>query len=222
MSATVIVPTWRGAQRIGALLDSLARQTIDPHVVVVDNASSDGTSEILERYPDVDVIRKEENLGFGRAVNLAAAHAEGEALVLVNDDSVCDPGFVEAIVRPLGGEVVMSAGVMRYGADETVIDTAGMQLDPTLLVFDYLHGERLEVLDSAPAPIGPSGAASAFDRAAFLEAGGFDEALFAYWEDVDLVLRLRLAGGPLRWRPMHAGPICIRRALAPVRPRRTA
>ena len=43
-------------------------------------------------------------------------------------------------------------------------------------------------------PLGPSGAAAAFDRAAFLECGGFDERLFAYWEDVDLVLRLRLAG----------------------------
>lgn len=195
MSATVIVPTWQGADRLEALLSSLARQTADHQLLVVDNGSSDGTSEILSSHPAIDVIRLERNVGFSRAVNLAAERADGDALVLVNDDCVCDPGFVEAITRPLAGQVVMAAGVLRDQADERLIDTAGMELDPTLLVFDYLHGEELDGLNSVPAPIGPSAAAAAFDRAAFLEAGGFDEALFAYWEDVDLVLRLRLAGG---------------------------
>ena len=75
------------------------------------------------------------------------------------------------------------------------IDTAGMQLDRTLLVFDYLNGEPVACLDQGvPDPIGPSGAAAAFDREAFLAAGGFDETLFAYWEDVDLVLRMRARG----------------------------
>jgi hypothetical protein len=70
-----------------------------------------------------------------------------------------------------------------------------MQLDETLLVFDYLNGEPLGLLNGdVPDPLGPSGAAAAFDRRAFLAAGGFDERLFAYWEDVDLVLRMRLDG----------------------------
>ena len=70
-----------------------------------------------------------------------------------------------------------------------------MELDRTLLVFDYLNGEPLGPLDAAsPDPVGPSAAAAAFDRDAFLDAGGFDERLFAYWEDVDLVLRLRRGG----------------------------
>ena len=79
------------------------------------------------------------------------------------------------------------------GSDPTVIDSAGIELDDTLLVFDYLNGLR-SALEGAAPPLGPSGAAAAFDRSAFLECGGFDERLFAYWEDVDLVLRLRLAG----------------------------
>src|SRR5262245_37581826 len=129
---------------------------------------------------------------------MAARRADGAALVLVNDDSTCDPGFVEEIVRPLdsGAGIVMAAGVMRDALDERLIDTAGMELDDTLLVFDYLNGEPVSILDAPGVrdPVGPSGAAAAFDRDAFLEAGGFDEALFAYWEDVDLVLRLRSAG----------------------------
>src|SRR5438093_4107959 len=89
----------------------------------------------------------------------------------------------------------MAAGVMLEARQPSRIDTAGMQLDRTLLVFDYLNGEPVACLDQGvPDPIGPSGAAAAFDREAFLAAGGFDERLFAYWEDVDLVLRMRAGG----------------------------
>jgi GT2 family glycosyltransferase len=81
-----------------------------------------------------------------------------------------------------------------------------MQLDGTLLVFDYLNGEPLALLDrDVPDPIGPSGAAAAFDREAFLAAGGFDENLFAYWEDVDLVLRMRLGGQRCALAPQARG-----------------
>lgn len=166
-------------------------------MVVIDNGSRDATRDVLAAYPEVDVLRFDENLGFGAAINRGAERAEGEALILINDDCIIDPVFVEAIAAPLDAPrgVVMSAGVLREQADETVIDTAGMELDPTLLVFDYLNGEAVSVLEQpVPDPIGPCAAAAAFDREAFIESGGFDEALFAYWEDVDLVIRLRLAG----------------------------
>ncbi|MFL5906589.1 MAG: glycosyltransferase family 2 protein, partial [Solirubrobacterales bacterium] len=180
------------------MLDSLDEQTAKHEVIVVDNGSTDRTSHVLAAHADVEVIRLERNVGFGPAVNLAARRASGDALVLVNDDSVLDPGFVEAISSGLAGDVVMTAGVMRDAADETLIDTAGMELDRTLNVFDYLNGSPLASVESAADPIGPSGAAAAFDREAFVGSGGFDEALFAYWEDVDLVLRLRLEGGVCR------------------------
>jgi GT2 family glycosyltransferase len=198
ISATVIVPTNRGVRTIGGLLDSLEGQTATHQLLAVDNASVDGTSEVLAKRSAAEVVRLERNVGFGAAVNRAAERAEGDVLVLVNDDCVCDPGFVEAICAPMdpAAGVVMAAGVLRQARDEHLIDTAGMELDQTLLVFDYLNGEPLQTLDQrVDDPIGPCGAAAAFDRRAFLEAGGFDETLFAYWEDVDLVLRLRLSGG---------------------------
>jgi hypothetical protein len=93
----------------------------------------------------------------------------------------------------------MAAGVMRDIGALDLIETAGIELDRTLLAYDYLNGEPLSILNgSVPDPVGPTGAAAAFDRDAFLAAGGFDERIFAYLEDVDLVLRLRRDGGRCR------------------------
>lgn len=201
-SATVIVATRGPAERLRRLLDSLASQTVEHETIVVDNASPQGVvGEVCAGYDFARSIRLERNAGFSVPVNLAAREAAGEALVLINDDCVCDPDYVERVVAALdpGAGVVMAASVMRDVADPSLIDSAGMELDGTLLVYDYLNGYPVSSLREGPRdPIGPSAAAAGFDREAFLAVGGFDERIFAYWEDVDLVLRLRREGGRCR------------------------
>jgi N-acetylglucosaminyl-diphospho-decaprenol L-rhamnosyltransferase len=197
----VIVPTV-GPARAARLLASLADAGGSFETIVVDNGTA---SPELERaaasFEGAEVMRLEENLGYSRAVNLAAERAQGEVLVLLNDDSVVDPGFVEAIAGALdpAAGVVMAAGVMRDAGNPGLIETAGVVLDRTLLGWDYLNGEPTDVLErSVPEPDGPSGAAAAIWAGAFEDAGGFDEGLFAYLEDVDLTVRLRRAGGSCR------------------------
>jgi GT2 family glycosyltransferase len=169
---------------------------------VVDNGTGAAELEqVTNGLEDASVLRLDRNLGYSRAVNLAARRAEGDILVLLNDDSLVDEGYVERLARALdpAAGIVMAAGVMRDARAPELIETAGIELDRTLLAYDYLNGEPLSVLDRRPAdPIGPSGAAAAYDRAAFLALGGFDERIFAYLEDVDLMLRLRLDGGRCR------------------------
>jgi GT2 family glycosyltransferase len=147
------------------------------------------------------VIRLPRNLGYSRAVNLAARQSRGDALVLLNDDCRCEAGYVGAILGALdpAAGVIMAAGVMVASHDPSRIDTAGIEIGHGLLAFDYLNGEPVAALGrSLPDPLGPSGGAAAFDRREFLAIGGFDENLFAYQEDVDLVLRMRRAGGRCR------------------------
>ncbi len=198
MKATVIVPTHVGGPQLERLLESLARQTVTSRTIVVDNAAPEGVAGLVALHDFAERLRLEENVGFGRAVNLAAAQTDDDALVLVNDDCVCEPRFVEelaAALDPANG-VVMAAGVLVEAHDPGTIDTAGMELDETLLVFDYLNGAPVSSLGpDTRAPLGPCAAAAALHRATFAEMGGFDEKLFAYWEDVDLVLRIAGAGG---------------------------
>jgi N-acetylglucosaminyl-diphospho-decaprenol L-rhamnosyltransferase len=200
LTASVIVPTVSG-ERTARLLRSLDGGG-DFEVLVVDNGTGDPRlAGAVSELPAAELVRLESNLGYSRAVNLAAARAGGEVLVLLNDDCVVEPGYVERIGAALdpGADVTMAAGVMLDVADPGLIDSAGMELDRTLLVFDYLNGEPIGRLETAVAdPIGPSAAAAAIWREAFALAGGFDERLFAYWEDVDLVLRLRRMGARCR------------------------
>jgi GT2 family glycosyltransferase len=117
--------------------------------------------------------------------------------VLVNNDTVCAPNFVERIVAPLGdSRVGMVAGLLLQAADDRLVDSAGIEVDPTLRSWDVAWNEPVARLRQGELPLGPCGGAAAYRARAFREAGGFDDAFFAYWEDVDLALRLHLAG----WR----------------------
>lgn len=197
MRATVVIPSYDGRDRLLATLDSLAAQTRPATVIVADNASTDGTAEaVAERHPGVRVARNERNLGFGRAINRVALALPGDgALVLVNNDVVCRPDFLERLLEPLAEpRVGMVAGVLVQAADPDRIDSAGIELDRGLGAYDYLWQQPTAAARGAGAPVGPCGGAAAYRLAAFRELGGFDETFFAYWEDTDLALRFRAAG----------------------------
>src|SRR4029079_17407443 len=96
--------------------------------------------------------------GFCVPMNAGARRASPEALVLLNDDCVCDPEFIERLIEPLdpGAGVVMASGVLRDWRHPERTDGAGMELDRTRLVYDYLTGVPLEALAAAADPIAPS------------------------------------------------------------------
>lgn len=185
---------------LAAALASLEEQTSPVTVIVVDNASSDGTREMLaKRFPRVLVVVNDRNLGFGKAVNqgVRAAPPDTDVVVLVNNDVVCEPEFVARMLAPFADEAVgMVAGVLLQGAAPALIDSSGIELDATMRSYDALWNEPVERVSAAPPPVGPCGGAAAYRAPAFRALGGFDPVFFAYWEDVDIALRLREAG----WR----------------------
>jgi GT2 family glycosyltransferase len=198
MKVWVVIPTLDGRDRLLRTLESLQRQTVPASVVVADNASGDGTAEtVAGRHPDVRVVRNDRNLGFGAAVNRGALELDGDVLVLVNNDVVCEPDFLARITEPFADPGVgMVAGVLLQATAPELVDSAGIELDTSLGSWDHLWHRRAAELEGAADPVGPCGGAAAYRLPAFRKLGGFDETLFAYWEDVDLALRFRAAG----WR----------------------
>ncbi len=196
MRATVVIPTYNARSLLSEALEHLAAQTVPHDVVVVDNASTDGTAAaIRERFPRVRLVALDANLGFGRAVNRGVDTVDTDVVVLVNNDVLCPPDFLERLLAPLADDrVSMTAGVLLQHDRPDLVDSAGIELDRTLRSWDMLWNRPVAELADAAEPVGPCGGAAAFRTAAFRAVGGFDDAFFAYWEDVDLALRLRLAG----------------------------
>jgi len=200
MTADVVVVSYNGGEHLITCLEHLrgaARPGV--RVIVADNASTDGSAPAVRaRFADVTVLELPENAGFGRAVNAGAAAGDGEAIVLVNADMFVEPGFVEAILAPFSDPAVgMVAGLSLVPGGE-LVDGFGIEVDAGLSAYNRL---RLRPVGSAPGVLlGPSGGAAAYRRSAFEAAEGFDDAFFAYGEDVDLALRLRALG----WRAAAA------------------
>ena len=207
MQPTIYIPNLNGAARLARLLDSLARQTVEASTVVVENGSSDGSVAMVEeRFPPTQVIALERNHGFGAALNLAIAERPGDPILLLNNDVRCDPPFVAEMLAALRPGVEMVAGVLTQDDAPGLIDSAGVvAARDTLMAFDYLHGEPVAAAAEAPPPLAPTGGAALYSRAAFEEIGGFDERIFAYYEDLDLGLRLRAAGAGCALAPGATG-----------------
>lgn len=104
-AVTALVVTWNGAHLLDACLDSLDAQTARDRteVVVVDNASTDGTAELLARRPGVRVVRAERNLGFAGGVDLGWRHARGRHVLLLNNDARLEPDGVAALLDVVDG-----------------------------------------------------------------------------------------------------------------------
>jgi GT2 family glycosyltransferase len=195
---SVLVVTYQSAPALASLLPALRRELRDDdELVVVDNASSDG-SAVLARDAGATVVANAGNRGFAAACDQAAAAASGDLLLLLNPDSIPEPGFREAIERPWGRGW---DGWMGLVLDGPVVNTSGGVVHFTGIAW---AGEA-----GAPAPADGrarevgflSGACLAVPRATWASLGGFSPEFFMYHEDVDLSLRLRLRGGRIGIEP---------------------
>ena len=199
---TVYIPNFNGGAMLSCALASLEAQTRPVDVVVVDNGSSDDSiASARERFPQVTYMELGRNLGFGSALNRAIEDTDGDPIILLNNDAECEPEFAAALLGSLGDGVEMVAAVLLQGENPHLIDSAGVIADTSLMAFDYLNGRPAEEALRAAAPLGPTGGAALYRRNAFESVGGFDERIFLYYEDLDLALRIRAAGGRCRLAP---------------------
>ena len=207
MKVTVAIPSWNGREHLETCLSALtpARAPgLDVHVVVFDNASTDGTAEWLARtHPHVARMASARNVGFAAACNAMIEASDTPFVALLNNDTRPEPGWIEALTSAIAGGpddvaavsgplVDWTATRLDFGAGLLTFDGHAFQVDAGRLLADARRpADGEDVLFAC-------GGNMIVRRDAFLAVGGFDADYFAYLEDVDLGWRLWAAGHRVR------------------------
>lgn len=199
MPITIVIVNFNGGRSILRCLDALTAQAKASDILVIDNASSDGSARrIHAAFPDIRLLPLRRNVGFARAVNIAADTVEHDgSIIVLNPDTVPGYGFVVSLVEPLVHDPRLgsTAGTLVFSTNPAVVASAGIRVHRNGVAIDAGLGTRLDDNPNTIVPVfGASGGAAAYRLRAFREAGGFCESFFLYLEDVDLAWRLRLLG----------------------------
>jgi GT2 family glycosyltransferase len=210
----VIVPNWNGAEFLPTCLESLRAQTYRGlETVVVDNGSNDGSVALIEsKFPEVSLIRLDENRGFGVAMNIALRGAQSDYVACLNNDTEADPAWLDELVACLERHprAAAASSKMLDLNERDRIDDCGDILTAYFRAYPRGRGEQDRgQYDEEEQVFGASGGASLWRSEVMGELGYFDEDLFAYYEDVDLSFRAHLAGHECWYAPkaivFHAG-----------------
>ena len=194
---TTVVVAYNGRDVIGDCLAALLQSDDASSILVFDNASVDGTVELVRReFPGVQVIASDVNLGYGEACNRAARFSTSEYLAVINQDAIARPGWTAALAQVLDGDStigIATAKVLIKGAPD-LVNACGNVPHYTGITTCRGFGRpslQFDTVEDVPAI---SGAAFLIRRSLLLDLGGFDGDFFLYFEDTDLSLRLQLAG----------------------------
>lgn len=227
MDLSILIVTYNSRRLIDRLLDDLVGQLtgLNAEIVLLDNASHDGTADrVADRHPSVRLVRSAQNLGFAAGNNLAAKHARGELLLLLNPDAMPEPGTIARGMALMAANAQVGlAGARLLGADGVPQPSARMfpGLMQELFVLSGLaarfpRSRWFSMLDrgwadpEAPAEVDwVPGAFALIRRSLFEDMNGFDERFFLYYEEVDLCRRIKAAGWEVWYWPslrvMHIG-----------------
>jgi N-acetylglucosaminyl-diphospho-decaprenol L-rhamnosyltransferase len=220
-AVAVVIPSWNSLALLPRCLESLRDQSAELELLVVDNGSDDGTAAYLEQE-GVPHLALPENQGFAAAVNLGAARTKAPAVLVLNADTVLEPGAVGTLLDALEADKTMGGvqprllqlegdvPVHRFhpsphqsedkggnDAERARLYSAGQRLSRDGRAFEMGAGEAQSPgYLQAREVFGVCGAACLLRRELFVALGGYDERYFAFYEDVDLNVRARIAG----WR----------------------
>ncbi|MGF0017798.1 glycosyltransferase family 2 protein [Sporofaciens sp. SGI.106] len=198
MEVTIIIPNYNGKHFMEPCLESLTHQTCsDFRILVVDNASTDGTLAYMEEnYPEIEVIALDQNYGFSKAVNIGIQNSTTPYVLLLNNDTTVDPHFVEEMVKAIKSSKrifsVSSKMIQMYHPE--LIDSAGDLY--TLVGWGICRGTGRPVSNYTRQDdiFTACAGAAIYRRSVFKKIGYFDENHFAYLEDIDVGYRAKIYG----------------------------
>lgn len=205
----VVIPNWDGLDMIPATIDSLHKQSLACDIIVVDNGSIDGSLDYLRplaAQKKIILIEHSKNLGFTGGVNAGFTYAlthNYDAIASLNNDAIADKNWLRYLWERLTSDPKIAAVTCKIlSADGKTMDSTGDVLSIWGLPYPRGRGEPTSnKYDKDTDIFGASGGATLFRCAALREVGLYDQDFFAYYEDTDLSLRMRLAGWTIKLEP---------------------
>jgi len=206
MRVSVIIPVWNGRYYLPGCLDTLLAQADQStEIIVVDNASKDGSADlVIAEYPKVHLIRNSQNLGFAGACNIGIRAAIGDVLVLLNQDILVEDGWLAALREAFTETEAGVVGCKILSAVDRSLRHAGGYVHEILGVpFHYNDNSADSFNVDSPQEVQyVTGAAIGIRRHLIEQVGFLDERFFpAYYEDVDFCFRARAAGYKVLYWP---------------------
>lgn len=193
---TIIIPNYNGLRFMEPCLESLKRQTVkDFKLLIVDNGSTDGSADWL-RENHVPTLFLPTNTGFSGAVNAGIRASDTPYVILLNNDTTVEPGYLEALEKAIGRSdriFSVSPCVVQMYAPELMDDAGDMY---SVLGWAYQRGvgRPVKKYGGYREVFSACAAAAIYRRSVFEEMGDFDEKHFAYLEDIDVGYRAKLYG----------------------------
>jgi GT2 family glycosyltransferase len=202
-AVTVVVVTWNGAHLLGPCLESLRRQTRPHRVLVVDNASTDSTAQVLSGYPEAEILQMTTNTGFAGAAQAGLEAVTSRYVTFLNNDAKAEPDWLAALVDELETSPTIAATTSRILLTANGrVNNAGGALGRWGVGYDRGYGEPDGPPYDKPVDVAAfCGAAAALRADVARRVGGFEQAFFLYYEDTDLSWRLGTAGYRIRYVP---------------------
>ena len=198
-AASVIIVNWNGKRYLDKCLASVHNQTYpDFEVIVVDNGSVDSSVEFIESsFPQVQIIKNRMNFGFAKGNNIGIKAARGKYIATLNNDTVAEKDWLKNLICAAEKRedcAMFACKILSYD-NRNLIESAGMLIYPDGIARcrGYLKEDKkhYEIEEDV---LLPSACAALYRKEAIVTSGLFDEDYFAYCEDVDLGLRIRLMG----------------------------
>lgn len=198
VKSTIVIPNYNGIKYIEACLESLfVGTTAQVQVIMVDNASTDGSLELVkEKFPQVMVIENEENTGFDKAVNQGILASKTPYVILLNNDTRVELSFVHELEKVMEQDKSLFSASAKMIAlhDKEKLDDAGDYYCALGWAFARGKGKSPSLYDKECDIFASCAGAAIYRREYLNEIGLFDENHFAYLEDIDIGYRAQIYG----------------------------
>ena len=202
----VIIPHYKGSEKLMACLQSLYRTQYDKfNVILVDNGcQDDSVDEAKNKFAQLEILKLNENLGFAGGCNAGVKHSECEYVALLNDDTEVEPDWLTHLMNAVQSDerIAVAQPKLRWIIDKDKFDYAGAMgglMD--VFGFPFCYGRMFETIETDEGQYDwvedifwASGSACLFRRKLYDKAGGLDDRFFAHQEEIDLNWRLHLMG----------------------------